>query len=177
MKRLRSDSNVTARKVACTVSAAALMLGVSEAASIGFNLQVDYCGFSAAYRNNVTATAFGIPATGWENLTPMMTGFADFPCDQLGYTLSEVINTNSSTGGLNPLPNGSLSLTWSAPTANWSDFGGYGRPGPYYDFLVPPVIPGEGEVYAGFTRDGINSGPPNNDADNTSGLPPYRIDI
>jgi len=167
---------VPLRKVACTVSAAALMLGVSEAASIGFNLQVDYCGASAAYRNNVTATAFGIAATSWENLTPMMTGYADFPCDQPGYTLSEVINTASSASGLHPLPNGSLSINWSAPTANWSYWGGYGRPGPYYDFVGSTVIPGEGEVYAGFTRDGINSGPPGG-VDNTSGLPPYQIDI
>jgi len=176
MKRLRSDSNLPLRKVACTVSAAALMLGVSEAASIGFNLQVDYCGMSAAYRNNITATAFGIPATSWENLTPMMTGYGDFPCDQPGYTLNEVINTTSSAGGLHPLPNGSLSVNWSAPTANWSFFGGYDRPGPYYDFGGPTVTPGEGEIYAGFTRDGINSGPPGG-VDNTSGLPPYQIDI
>src|SRR4051812_25068231 len=93
-------------KIIGTVSAAALMLGVSHAATVGFNLQTDYCGFSAAYRNNVTAAAFGIPTTGWENLTPMMTGNGDFPCDQPGYTLSEVINTTSSAGGLNPLPNG-----------------------------------------------------------------------
>src|SRR2546427_6055016 len=150
MKKRCSNPCASVLKVAGTVSAAALMLGVSEAASIGFNLQVDYCGFSAAYRNNVTATAFGIPATDWENLTPMMTGNADFPCDQPGYTLSEVINTISSAGGLHPLPNGSLSLTWSAPTANWSYFGGYGRPAPYYDFVGSSVIPGEGEVYAGF---------------------------
>src|SRR5437868_14221819 len=110
------------------------MLGVSEAASIGFNLQVDYCGASAAYRNNVTATAFGIPASGWENLTPMMTGYGAPPCDHVSYTLNEVISTNTSTGGLNPLPNGSLSVIWYAPTANWSHFGGYDRPRPYYTF-------------------------------------------
>src|SRR6266705_3524003 len=171
----RRGSNPTLKTVG-TVSAAALMLGVSHAATVGFNLQTDYCGASAAYRNNVTATAFGIPPTGWENLTPMMTGYGASPCDQLGYTLSEMISTASSAGGLNPLPNGSLSITWSAPTANWSYWGGYGRPGPYYDFVGSSVIPGEGEVYAGFTRDGINSGPPGG-VDNTGGLPPYRIDI
>ncbi len=177
MKRRRYNSNVSLRKMACGVSAAALMLGVSEAVTIGFNLQVDYCGASSAYRNNVTATAFGIPATSWENLTPMMTGYGDFPCNQIGYSLPpETIDTNSVAGGLNPLPNGSLTIRWSAPTANWSHFGGYPRSAPYYSFLGPAVIPGEGEVYAGFLRDGINFGPPG-DADNTGGLPPYRIDI
>ena len=73
MKRLRIN-NTSTRKTLGTVSAAALMLGVSHAASIGFNFQTDYCGLGG-YRNNVTATAFGIPADGWENLTPMMTGF------------------------------------------------------------------------------------------------------
>jgi hypothetical protein len=39
------------------------------------------------------------------------------------------------------------------------------------------VIPGEGEVYAGFLRDGINFGPPNSTPDNSLHLPPYNIDI
>ncbi len=151
------------------------MLGVSHAASIGFNFQTDYCGLGG-YRNNVTATAFGIPAGSWENLTPMMTGFGDTPCDQLAYTLNEVISTNS-TGGLNPLPNGSLTINWNAPTANWSYFGGYDRPGPYYEFFGPTVIPGDGEVYAGFLRDGINFGPPSGLPDNSLHLPPYTVDI
>src|SRR6266705_7213842 len=107
----RRGSNPTLKTVG-TVSAAALMLGVSHAATVGFNLQTDYCGASAAYRNNVTATAFGIAATSWENLTPMMTGYGDVPCDQLAYTLTEAINTTSSAGGLHPLPNGSLNVTW-----------------------------------------------------------------
>src|SRR5437867_7346529 len=84
-----------------TVSAAALMLGVSHAATVGFNLQTAYCGASAAYRNTVTATAFGIPPTGWENLTPMMTGYCASPSDQLGCRLSEMLSTTSSAGGLN----------------------------------------------------------------------------
>jgi len=153
------------------------MLGVSHAASIGFNFQVDYCGSTAAYRNNVTATAFGIPASNWENLTPMMTGYGAPPCAQLAYTLNEVINTSSSTGGLNPLPNGSLTINWNAPTANWSFFGGYDRPGPYYEFNGSTVLPGEGEVYAGFLRDGINSGPPDGLPDNPLHLAPYTVDI
>src|SRR2546430_11208791 len=118
-----------------------------------------------------TATALGSPATDWENLTPMMTGNADFPCDQPGYTLSEVINTTSSAGGLHPLPNGSLSLTWSAPTANWSYFGGYGRPRPDFYFFGSTGISGGGGGFAGFLRGGIKSRPPG-DVGNTSGLPP-----
>jgi len=177
MKRLSSNSNSSVRKTACTVSAAALMLGVSHAATVGLNFQVDYCGFTLAYRNNVTATAFGIPASGWENLTPMMTGYGAPPCNLVSYTLNEVISTNTSTGGLNPLPNGSLTVNWYAPTANWSHFGGYDRPAPYYTFVGSTVTPGEGEVYAGFLRDGINSGPPNGDPDNSLHLPPYSVDI
>ena len=177
MKRLRINPNTSTRKTVCTVSAAALMLGVSHAASIGFNLQVDYCGATAAYRNNVTATAFGIPASDWENLTPMMTGFGDTPCDQFAYSLNQVISTNTSSGGLNPLPNGSLTINWNAPTANWSNFGGYNRPPPYYEYFGSSVIPGEEEVYAGFLRDGINFGPPDGAPDNTLRLPPYSIDI
>jgi hypothetical protein len=177
MKRFRIQHNTSARKTVCTVSAAALMLGVSHAASIGFNFQTDYCGATAAYRNNVTATAFGIPASSWENLTPMMTGFGDAPCNLFAYTLNQVITTNSSTGGLNPLPNGSLSISWNAPTANWSNFGGYDRPGPYYEFVGPAVIPGEGEVYAGFLRDGINFGPPDGEPHNSLQLAPYSVTI
>jgi hypothetical protein len=177
MKRLRINPNTSTRKTVCTVSAAALMLGVSHAASIGFNLQVDYCGATAAYRNNVTATAFGIPASNWENLTPMMTGFGEAPCDQFAYTLNQVISTNTSTGGLNPLPNGSLTINWNTPTANWSFFGGYSRPAPYYEIAGSAVIPGEEEVYAGFLRDGINFGPPNGEPNNPLHLAPYNIDI
>ena len=176
MKRL-PDSNQRLRKVASTVSAVALMLGVSEAASIGFNFQVNYCGATAAYRNNVTATAFGVPTNAWENLTPMMTGYGSIPCDQFAYTLNEVINTTTSTAGLNPIPNGSITINWNAPTANWSHWGGYDRPPPYYDFAGSAVIAGEGEVYAGFLRDGLNFGPPDGLPDNANHLPPYSIDI
>jgi hypothetical protein len=49
MKRSRYYSHDhPVRKVACTVSAAALMLGVSQAATVGFNFQANYCG-SASY--------------------------------------------------------------------------------------------------------------------------------
>jgi hypothetical protein len=150
------------------------MLGVSHAASIGLNFQTDYC--SAGYRNNVTATAFGIPASSWENLTPMMTGYGAPPCDKLAYTLTQSISTSTSTGGLNPLPNGSITLNWNAPTANWSYWGGYDRGGPYYESPGTTVLPGEGEVYAGFLRDGINFGPPGG-ATNSVHAPPFSVDI
>src|ERR1700676_4467458 len=101
MKRLRSNSrNLRAKKVACTVSAAALMLGVSQAASIGLHFQENYCG-SAAYSGfPVTLSAFGIAPSGWENLTAMDTGYSSC-VGPLGYTLNQVISTNTSTGGLN----------------------------------------------------------------------------
>jgi len=45
MKRTRlSSSKNGAEKVACTVSAAALMLGVSQATTDGLKFTVDYCG-------------------------------------------------------------------------------------------------------------------------------------
>jgi len=74
MKRARSFSpNNRARKVACTVSAASLMLGVSQAATVGFNFQANYCGAASYSGAIVTAQAFGIGTNGWESLTPMDT--------------------------------------------------------------------------------------------------------
>ena len=72
----------------------------------------------------------------------------------LDYTLSETIDTTTSTDGLNPLPSGSLNLTWSAATANVSGFGGYGK-----SFGGNGYHPGEQQVYWGFLRDGVNFGP------------------
>jgi hypothetical protein len=106
----------------------------------------------------------------------MKTGYGSGDCAALSYTLNEVIDTTTSSNGLNVLPNGSLNVTWYAPTANWSNWGGYPRGGPHYDFGGSAVIPGEGEVYAGFTRDGLNFGPPGG-ADNSVHLPPYHVDI
>ena len=133
MKRPRSfSSNNRTRKVACTVSAAALMLGVSQAATVGFNFQCNYCGTPSYSGAVVTATAFGIGTNGWQSLTPMLTGYGNCGC---GFTtLSEVIDTTTSSGGLNPLPNGSLTVTWGGYAANVSGFGGYRRSGPYYTF-------------------------------------------
>ena len=75
MKKLRSYSpDHRAHAVVCTVSAAALMLGVSQAATVGFNFQANYC-YSAGYSGAVvTATAFGIGTNGWENLTQILPG-------------------------------------------------------------------------------------------------------
>src|SRR5690349_16144777 len=107
-----------AEKVACTVSAAALMLGVSQAATIGLKFTVDYCGF-ANYVNYVNAPAFGVPMNQWENLTPMGTGYHSCSGTTF-FSLNEVVDTNTSSGGLHPLPNGSLTLNWSGQCANWS---------------------------------------------------------
>lgn len=183
MKKLRpTPRNDNVKKVACTVSAAALMLGVSPAATVGMHFQDNYCG-SATYSGfPVTLTAFGIPTNGWQNLTPMNTGYSSCALNAppYGYTLNETISTNTSTGGLNPIPSGSLNVTWFGPTANFSDFGGYGDPPPYYniniDDSVPTLTTGEMQVYATFLRDGINFGPPGG-ADNTARPGGYTVDI
>ena len=62
--------------MACTVSAAALMLGVSQAATVGINFQCAYSGGAAnTYSGSpITATAFGVPPSGWESLTAMPNG-------------------------------------------------------------------------------------------------------
>jgi hypothetical protein len=180
MKKRSNLKNRRSEKVALTVSAAALMLGVSHSATVGFNFQNDYCGYTASYVNFVQATAFGIPTNSWENLTAMGTGYG---CPALSFSLSEQIDTTTSTSGLHPLPNGSLTVSWSAPTANWSNFGGYGGTPPNYRFggNVPPH--GAGDVYAGFLRDGQEFGPidasktPSPCGDNTAGSPGYSVDI
>jgi hypothetical protein len=180
MKKPRfNPRNPHARKVACTVSAAALMLGVSQAATVGFNFQANYCssaGYSGAI---VTAQAFGIAPSGWENLAQMNTGYS---CGGIcGFTmLNQTIDTNTSTGGLNPLPNGSLVVTWGAYAANVSGFGGYNRSGPYYTFGGNNEQPGNEQVYWGFLRDGVNFGPVPGSCNYSSGdnnQPGYNIDI
>ena len=173
--------NTSIRKMAGTVSAAALMLGASHAATVGFNFQVNYC-YSAAYSGAVvTASAFGIGPGSWESLSPMDTGYA---CTPGYYTLSETINTASSGGGLNPLPNGSVTVTWSAATANASAlFGGYQLSPPNYSIsphtgffnVYNYLQPGNEQVYWGFLRDGVNFGPGSSGGDNDQ--PGYVIDI
>ncbi len=91
------------------------------------HFQVNYCSYASysglsRYRHRVRHRAIG-----WQNLTPMNTGYASchLTAPPYGYTLSETVSTSTSTGGLNPLPNGSLAVNWFGPTANFSDFGGY----------------------------------------------------
>jgi hypothetical protein len=181
-KRFHPGSkNPGIRKMAGTVSAAALMLGASQAATVGFNFQVNYC-YAAAYSGAVvTASAFGIGPASWESLSPMDTGYG---CPPGYYTLSETINTTSSGGGLNPLPNGSVTVTWSAYTANTSAlFGGYQLSPPNYSISVYDgysqlnnyLQPGNEQVYWGFLRDGVNFGPGSTDGNNDQ--PGYVIDI
>ena len=181
MKRPHGSINSSRnKKIACTVSAAALMLGVSTAATIGLHFQDNYCGSPAYSGYPVTVTAFGVETNGWENLLPMNTGYSSCQLTSapFGYTLNEVIDTTTSGNGLNPLPNGSLNVTWWGPTANCSGFGGYAFKPPHYNYggAYPAGTQptGEGEVYASFLRDGINFGPPggpNNDQ------PGYWVDI
>jgi hypothetical protein len=173
MKRKRLTSRGTGvDKVACTVSAAALMLGVSQAATVGFNFQTHYCAAASYSGAVVTAPAFGIGTNGWESLSQMDTGYG---CPASYFTLNQVIDTNSAAGGLNPLPNGSLNVTWSGYTANVSGFGGYTRSGPHYTFGGNGYKPGNEQVYWGFIRDGVNFGPGSSSGDNNQ--PGYVIDI
>jgi Concanavalin A-like lectin/glucanases superfamily len=177
MKRLLG-SMISSRnkKIACTVSAAALMLGVSSAATVGLHFQCNYnCGGAPAYTGfPVTMTAFGIESNGWENLTPMPNAYGGCVWTTPGYETNEVIDTESSTNGLNPLPNGSINVTWFGNCANFSGFFGYGdlsyAPPPTYghpNHPPPnPVPSGESEVYLTFIRDGINFGPSADSADN-----------
>ncbi len=148
------------------------MLGVSQAATVGFNFQTHYC--SAASYNGavVTAPAFGIDTNGWENLALMDTGYS---CPADYYTLTNTIDKTSSGAGLNPLPNGSLTVVWSGYTANVSGFGGYTRSGPHYTFGGNGYKPGNEQVYWGFIRDGVNFGPGSSAGDNSQ--PGYSIDV
>ncbi len=158
------------RTVACSVSAAALMLGVSQAATVGFNLQCDWddAGAPSYTGKAVTATAFGIAPLGWENLTPMPTGYGSGDSGPfVGF--NEVIDTTTSSGGLNPLPQGSIAVTWSATAANASGFKGYGP-----SYSAPNPHPGSQQVYYGFLRDekNIYTSPTN-----PPGAIPYSVTI
>jgi hypothetical protein len=148
------------------------MLGVSQAATVGLHFQVHYCYDSRYTGFPVTMTAFGIGTNGWENLSQMDTGYG-CSSGKGPYTLSQVVDATTSTGGLNPLPNGSLSITWSADTANFSGFAGYGGGDPIgHDYGGPPPVPiptGEWQIYSSFLRDGVNFGPQPGD--------PYTVDI
>jgi hypothetical protein len=172
MKRILGSTNSSrSKKVACTVSAAALMLGISSAATVGLHFQVDYCSSSTSASPSysgwvVTATTFGVPASGWENLLQMGTGYAcPFSGPPFGYETNEVIDIDTSTNGLNPLPNGSISVTWWAPTANYAPFGGYSASPPNY-YEPGGGLPNGGansrpyqKIYSSFLRDGLNFGP------------------
>lgn len=173
MKKLRSNpGNPGLKKVACTVSAAALMLGVDQAATVGFNFQCNYNGLTGSYSGAyVTVPAFGIATNGWESLTQMGTGYGTVN----NSPIMEVIDTTTTTGGLNPLPHGSLTLNWSGSTANVSGFGGYDNSPPHYTFGGNGYSMGEQEVYWGFIRDGVNFGPGQSGGNNNQ--PGYSIDI
>ncbi|MGA2752027.1 MAG: immunoglobulin domain-containing protein, partial [Verrucomicrobiota bacterium] len=97
---------------------------------------------------------------------------------------SETIDGASSGGGLNPLPSGSVTVTWSAATANCSAlFGGYQLSPPNYSIsphvgffnVFNDIIPGNEQVYWGFLRDGVNFGP--GSAGGNNDQPGYSIDI
>ncbi len=179
MKKLRCSSSVSLnKKIACTVSAAALMLGVSSAATVGLHFQENYCGAPAYSGYPVTLTAFGIETNGWENLLEMDDGYGScgLTAPPYGYTFTELIDTTTSTNGLNPLPSGSLGVTWWGPTANFDPFYGYAGSPPHYSGGGPLSNPttGEQQIYATFMRDGINFGPPGG---NNNDQPGYYVDV
>jgi hypothetical protein len=167
------------RKVASTVSAAALMLGVSHAATVAMHFQDTYC-YDARYTGYpVTLTAFGVAPSSWQNLLQMQTGYGCGPfVAPYTYSLNEVISTSTTTNGLNPLPSGSLTVNWTANTANFCPFYGYAGNPPNYTGGGPLMNPktGEQQVYATFLRDGVNFGPPGG-ADNTAHPGGYVVDI
>lgn len=150
MNTSETSSTPSVLKAACTVSAAALMLGVSQAATVGLHFQPDWTTSAPQYTGfQVTATAFGVPAASWQNLTPLPTGYSN-PDNPGPYTLSETISTTTTTNGLHALPNGTLSLTWSATAANTSGFGDASNGGSYGGNHPHR---GEQEVLYGFLRD------------------------
>ena len=178
MKKRSTRSGNGSAKIACTVSAAALMLGVSQAATVGFHFQANYCGTPSYSGAIVTAPAFGISTNSWENLLQMDTGYGNCSVSPPAYyTLNEVIDTTaaSATNGLNRLPAGSLNVTWSASSANVSGFGGYDRSPPHYTFGGNGYHPGNEQVYWAFLRDGVNFGPGQSGGDNNQ--PGYNVDI
>jgi len=76
MKRIRNPrEKCSVKQAACTISAEALMLGVSQAATVGFNFQTHYCSQASYNGAVVTAPAFGIGTNGWESLPQMDTGY------------------------------------------------------------------------------------------------------
>src|SRR5260370_19590779 len=169
MKKLRSGphKHASVRKVGCTVSAAALMRGVRHAATIGFNFQSSYCAAPSYSGAVVTAPAFGVPTASWESLSQMPTGYGCSAGIGLGpFSFVELIDTTTSTNGLNPLPRGSLTVSWSGYESNVSGFGGYDRSPPNYTFGGNGYNPREEQVYWGFIRDGVNFGNGSSGGDN-----------
>ena len=116
-----------------------------------------------------------VDTNAWESLPQMDTGYSCSADTTFYFTLNQVIDTTSSANGFDPLPSGSLALTWSAYTANVSGFGGYSRSGPHYTFGGNGYKPGNEQVYWGFLRDGVNFGPGSSGGDNDQ--PGYSINI
>jgi hypothetical protein len=166
------------------------MLGITHAATVGINFPVSYSSTVGNYINYVNAPAFGIPQSGWQSLSPTGTGYGGttagllylYGINEIDTTMHAPANTSPSAVPpdsfpgqfLNPLPNGSLTVSWGCPTANWSGFAGYdpshaAQPDPTHG----PGM-GEAEVYAGFFRDGINFGPPGGPNNNQPG---WNVDI
>lgn len=130
------------------------MLGVSQAATIGINFQVDYSdGGAPSYTGmQIAASALGIPVAEWQSLYPTPTGYNNQGTAPGPYTLSEVLSTSPVDQGLHPLPNGQLNITWTASAANTSGFGDASNGGSYGG--NHPHI-GEQQVYYGFLRDDV----------------------
>jgi hypothetical protein len=105
-RKLGSILSSRNKKIVCTVSAAALMLGVSSAASVGLHFQENYSCTDVAYSGYpITVTAFGIPPSSWQNLSQMPNSYGscgsfDGPWVAPGYTFIEdgIGSTNNTNG-------------------------------------------------------------------------------
>ena len=149
---------VTQTAASCVLWFLALTQNFNHAATLGFNFQTRYCEDDAYTGTRVTATAFGIDPSSWQNLAAMVSGVG---CFGAPFTLTQHIDANSATDGLNPLPQGAMDVLWTASSAYASGFGGYDRfPGnPGFAYAGNGHRPGEEEVYWGFLRDAANFGP------------------
>ena len=131
-------------------------------------MRLGRCRRAFVYRQGGYRHRFRHCTLGWENLTPMPTGYGSGDSGPfVGF--NEVIDTTTSSGGLNPLPQGSIAVTWSATVANASGFKGYGP-----SYSAPNPHPGSQQVYYGFLRDekNIYTSPTN-----PPGAIPYSVTI
>lgn len=81
------------------VSASALMLGMSQAATIGINWTTTFAGYGAPSGAIVTQTAFGVAPADWTNIASAPTGSATAAGGALGVSWTGGGNWGSGIGG------------------------------------------------------------------------------